>query len=96
MRNRVSECRAWERLCREQAARADTGLARQGLEKAAELCRLQAEAFECCFPSVLNLGSKIGLRYWSAFIKFLLDLFPAITWRSSPAWCSSRCARCWR
>ena len=46
MRRLANEYRAWERLCREQAARADTELARQGLERSAEYCRSVADDIE--------------------------------------------------
>jgi hypothetical protein len=46
MRSKVDECRAWERFCREQAARAGSDLQRQGLEASAEYCNAAADDVE--------------------------------------------------
>jgi hypothetical protein len=46
MRRLADEYRAWERLCREQAARAESELARQGLERSAEYCQSVADDIE--------------------------------------------------
>jgi hypothetical protein len=50
MRSKVDECQAWERFCREQAARAGTELQRHGLEASADYCRGVAEAIERTSP----------------------------------------------
>ena len=46
VRRLANEYRAWERLCHEQAARAETELARQGLQRSAEYCRSVADDIE--------------------------------------------------
>jgi len=43
---------------------------------------------------LLFLGSRLGIRPCISFTLFSIDTCPAITWRSSLASCSSRCARC--
>jgi hypothetical protein len=83
----ADEYRAWERFCREQAARADTELARKGLLWVADDCRDAAEV-QPCFPSAspaLIVGSRIAASYWRNFTKFLIDTLPTTIGRHTIA-----------
>jgi hypothetical protein len=63
VRRLANEYRAWERLCHEQAARAETELARQGLERSAEYCRSVADDIEKADRWTLRDGIKWRLSW---------------------------------
>jgi hypothetical protein len=96
----AEDLRRWERLCLNQAGECVVPEAAIGLRLLAGNYRAEAEAIErAALPyasQVVKSGSCLALRYWNIIINFLIDLFPAITWPWSPAWCSLPCARCLR
>jgi len=99
----LADYRRMERICLEQAERSVLPESRRTMLIMAERYRTAANKLEqdavylTPYASQRGiLGSRTRLGRCISYIKSLLDRSPAITWPSSPAWCSSRCVRCWR
>jgi hypothetical protein len=95
----IDELGRFERLCLELADDSTMPEERAGLLEMAGNYRDEAARLLWLAPSASRsriLGSRSLLGRCISYLKSLLDRSPAITWRSSPAWCSLQSARCLR